>query len=302
MFKNLLSATDLIETYDPPVIAAFDLAKQNHANLQVLHVLESASSQSRNLVKHFKTGKEIECNDTYEQEVKEEIEKTYTNYFKSYRNISIRVTCGYPFEEISHWAEEIRADLIVIGPHSSRAADQGVVRVKGKIGSTAEGVITNECCPVMIVNTHLIDQKLQFKKIMVSIDFSNSCVCALRFAVKLAQFYDSRICAYHMLPVPPCSQYTQAMYAAAIKIAEEKLETICNDIPTGIAYECNVWGGVHPHFEILKCASSKTAQAIVMGSHTKEQNGKWYVGSTVERVSYRARCPVIVITDPKVLF
>lgn len=39
-----------------------------------------------------------------------------------------------------------------------------------------------------------------------------------------------------------------------------------------------------------------------MGSHTKEKAGKWYAGSVVERVSFRANCPVIVINDPEVLF
>jgi nucleotide-binding universal stress UspA family protein len=62
-----------------------------------------------------------------------------------------------------------------------------------------------------------------------------------------------------------------------------------------------VWGGVLPHFEILKYADEKDVDLIVMGSHTKEKSGKWYLGSAVEGVSFRANCPVVVITDPKVL-
>jgi nucleotide-binding universal stress UspA family protein len=53
--------------------------------------------------------------------------------------------------------------------------------------------------------------------------------------------------------------------------------------------------------EIIKCAGKKDADLIVMGSHTEENAGKWYVGSAVERVSYRSNCPVVVITDPNVL-
>jgi nucleotide-binding universal stress UspA family protein len=45
----------------------------------------------------------------------------------------------------------------------------------------------------------------------------------------------------------------------------------------------------------------KDADLIVMGSHTKEKGGKWYFSSAVERVSYRSICPVVVVTDPKVL-
>ena len=53
--------------------------------------------------------------------------------------------------------------------------------------------------------------------------------------------------------------------------------------------------------EIEKYAEQNDVDLIVMGSHTKEKSGKWYVGSAVERVSLRSICPVIVVTDPKAL-
>ena len=39
----------------------------------------------------------------------------------------------------------------------------------------------------------------------------------------------------------------------------------------------------------------------MLGSHTRQSEGKWYPGSAVERVSYRANCPVMVVTDPQAL-
>ena len=48
-------------------------------------------------------------------------------------------------------------------------------------------------------------------------------------------------------------------------------------------------------------AEQNDVDLIVMGSHTKEKSGKWYVGSAVEQVSLRSICPVIVVTDPKAL-
>ena len=185
-----------------------------------------------------------------------------------------------------------------MGTHSGRAREKGVVRVKGKVGSTAEGVIVDAFCPVMIVNQHLPEEKLQFKKLILAMDFSASCLHAFRFALKLARTCGSKIFAYNMLPVPPSSRYTQDMYDEDLKKAQKKLDDLCREIPPQIDAECRVWGGVHPHLEILKYAARKDADTIVMGSHTKDTNGKWYVGSVVERASYRATCPVIVITDP----
>ncbi|UCD82784.1 MAG: universal stress protein [Desulfobacterales bacterium] len=298
MFKKILSATDLVESIDAPVTAAQVIAKQNSGKLYLLHVLESSSSQNRHLVKHFETGEEFESSPDYEQIVLETIRHRYMDQPDSYLNVEVKVATGYPYEEILSWGRAIGADLIVIGPHSSRAQEKGVVRVKGKVGSTAEGVIINQCCPVMVVNQHLAPDMLQFKKLVLAMDFSASCIHAFRFALKLARTCGSKIFAYNMLPVPPCSQYTQAMYDRDLKIAQNKLDAVSREIPPEIEAECKVWGGVHPHLEILKYAARKEADTIVMGSHTKDKNGKWYVGSAVERVSYRAACPVIVITDP----
>ena len=298
MFEKILSATDLVETRDAPVTAAQAIAKQNNGRLYLLHVLESSSFHNRHLVKHFKTGDEFESHPQYEQEVLETIRRTYTDHPAAYQNIETRITTGFPFEEIIAWAREIDVDLIVMGTHSGRAREKGVVRVKGKVGSTAEGVIVDAFCPVMIVNQHLPEEKLQFKKLILAMDFSPSCIHAFRFALKLARTFESKIFVYNMLPVPPSNLYTQAMYDSDLKAAQKKLDALCCEIPPEIEAECKVWGGVYPHLEILKYAARKDADTIVMGSHTKDTNGKWYVGSAVERVSYRATCPVIVITDP----
>jgi nucleotide-binding universal stress UspA family protein len=68
-----------------------------------------------------------------------------------------------------------------------------------------------------------------------------------------------------------------------------------------VDFEMLVLGGALPHLEMLKWAQKKDADAIVMGSHTKEHRGTWYPGNAVERVSVQSRCPVIVITDPSAL-
>jgi nucleotide-binding universal stress UspA family protein len=189
----------------------------------------------------------------------------------------------------------------VLGPHTGLANELGVVRVSGKIGSTVQGVIKHERCPVMVVNRSIPAEKLKFKNILVGTDFSESCKNALLFGIKLAQKHDSKIFIFHMAPVPPCPQYSQADYDKDINRLKQKLDEFCRVIPAEIQHDFNVWGGALPHLEILKCAGEKDADLIVMGSHTKEKSGKWYVGSAVERVSYRSVCPVVVVTDPIVL-
>jgi nucleotide-binding universal stress UspA family protein len=301
MFKRLLVATELVDFCDAPVLTALRIAEQNDAQLSILHVLESGTSKDRRSVKHFRTGEEIVASTEYEETVEKEIQKSCSGALESDVHCTIKVTSGFPWKEILRLARKDKSDLILLGPHTGRAKELGVVRTKGKIGSTVQGVIMHERCPVMIANCTMPAEKLKFKRILVGTDFSESCKSALLFAIKLAQEQDSKIFIFHMAPVPPSPQYSQADYGKDINRLKKKLDDFCRVIPAEIEYDFNVWGGALPHREILECAGKKNADLIVMGSHTKEKGGKWYVGSAVERVSYRSVCPVVVITDPKIL-
>jgi nucleotide-binding universal stress UspA family protein len=301
MFKKILAATDLITASDAQVLTAAKVAEQNQAKLYILHVLESASTENRRLIKHFRTGEDIITHVDYESAVKKQINNIYTEVFQPTLNYEIRVTPGFPWEEILRWAREISTDLIILGPHSTRAEEKGVVRTIGKIGSTVEGVIMHENCPVMIVNPSIQKESLNFKRILVGIDFSKSCECALSFAVKLAQKYGSKLFPFHMIPVPPLPKYSRAEYEADTESAKKRLKEFCREFLEETNHEYIVWGGALPHLEILKCAEKKDADLIAMGSHTKEKAGKWYAGSVVERVSFRSKCAVVVVTDPEVL-
>lgn len=301
MFKKILAATDLITVCDAPVSTAAQIAEQNNAKLHILHVLESASAENRHMIKHFRTGKDIITSAEYEGTVIEQINKTYSKVLKPSVNYEIRVTPGFPCEEILRWSREVSTDLIVIGPHSTRAEEKGVIRVVGKVGSTVEGVIMRENCPVMIVTPSVQKESLKLKRVLVSIDFSRSCECALFFAVKLAQNYGSKLFLFHMIPIPPFPKYSRTDYEADVETSKKRLKGFCHEFIDGTDHEYIVWGGALSHLEILKCAEKKVADLIAMGSHTKEKAGKWYAGSVVERVSFRSTCAVVVVTDPGVL-
>jgi len=302
MYKKILVATDVLETCDTAVLTAVQMAKQNDAKLFILHVLESAySGKYRQFVKHFKTGEEIVSGAEYEEAVKEELDKTCGQAFKPYSNYEIKVTAGFPWEETLRWARKKGADLIVLGPHSGRAEEKGVARVSGTVGSTVEGVIMHERCPVIIVNRPVSEEMLRFKKVMVSVDFSKSCEFALQFAAKLAQKHRSKLFMFHMVAVPPSPKYPQAELEAQIGTSQKKLEEFSKEIPESIEREYGVWEGIAPYLEILKYAREKDVDLIVMGSHTRDKGEKWYVGSAVEQVSSRSMCPVVVVTNPKVL-
>jgi nucleotide-binding universal stress UspA family protein len=306
MFNKVLAATARPLAGDESVLSASRIAQHDNAKLLVLHVLESDSSIYRNYVKHLRTGEKIVSGEAYPEEVKEEFYEKCSGVLKSRNEFEIRIVLGVPWMEILRCAREEKVDLIILGAHTGKPDSEERGGTGRTVGSTAEGVIKHERCPVMIVNKPMSESKVTFEKIMVSIDFSPSCISAFQFAVELAQKQGSKLYLFHMLPVPPQPEYAQTQYESDIRKIRQRLEEeYRNELPETIETEIDTWGGVYPELEILKLAAGKDIDLIVMGSHTKIkgklQESRWYVGSAVQRVSARSVCPVVVITDPKVL-
>ncbi|MGD8942874.1 MAG: universal stress protein [Desulfobacterales bacterium] len=306
MFKKVLAATARPLECDESVLSASLIAQFYNARLLILHALESNTSIYRNYVRHYRTGKEIVGDVFYQDEVKEELAKNCGSDLPPSLKYEIRIASGVPWMETLKWAREESVDLIVLGAHTGKSYRQGAADARAAVGSTAEGVIKHERCPVMIATNPIPRSKLAFNNIMVSIDFSPSCICAFQFALDLAHKRGSKLYLFHMLPVPPQPEYTQRRYETDIRNVRQRLEEeFGNQIPEKIQTEIGTWGGVFPDIEILKYARRNDIDLIVMGSHTKIrgklQEARWYVGSAVERVSAKSICPVVVITDPKVL-
>lgn len=301
MFKHILAATDLVGVKDPVVTGAAAIAGTHQAKLNILHVAESSHESRRHLVKDFKTDEEIDFSPAYQELVRKELFGFYKAILPAGTDFEVKVVCGFPWEEIVRQSRHVNAGMIVLGPHSERAAERGTVRVAGKIGSTVEGVVMRENCPVMIINPAVRLSSAAFKKIVVGVDFSVSCECALFFARKTAEKFGSKIFPFHMIPVPPYPKYTKKDYEADRKNTEKRLEEFCRDLIKDTDYAYQIWGGGLPHLELVKCAEKNNADLIILGSHTKKKDSKWYAGSAVERTAFRAGCPVVVVTDPEAL-
>lgn len=287
MFTRILAATERVTVCDVVVGAAARLARRYGAALRILHVPESAAPIDREFVRHFKTDQEIVYDDAYGQAVRESLERSCAGAIGSGLDVEIDVMPGFPWMMILKTARKRRSDLIVMGPHAGRAKEMGVMRVPGHVGSTVQEVIRHERCPVMLVNAQVSEARLVFKKILVGTDFSRSCECALMFAADLAGGKGATLAVFHM--------------ACGAGDALSALDEFCGKVPGDVACEKEVREGRSPRDEILKYAGEVGADLIVMGSHTKEKEGRWYVGSAVEGVSLHARCPVCVITDPRAL-
>ena len=133
----------------------------------------------------------------------------------------------------------------------------------------------------------------------MGIDFSASCERALAFAGQLARFYHGTLDLFHMLPVPPYPKYSRENYDADRAQALSRITALADRQVAGLVRGYHLWGGARPHGELFKCAARCGSDAVILGSHPKETQGKWYAGSTVEKVSAQAECPVFVLSDTR---
>lgn len=296
MFERVLTATDMLDACDAAVITALEIAKRENGKLFVLHVLEPTYFQEcgpLETVKHFKTGEEIAASYEYREAVKNELDRKCSGALKPYGNYEIVISYGRPSLEIRRWARKSGADLIVLGPHAGKI-EEGLIGTP--IGNTVEDVIMHSIVPVMVVNRLIPIEKLNFKTVMVSVDFSRSCGHAVEFAMKLSSKYGSRLVIFHMVPQLPTEETGTRGDPKAL---EQKLREFC-DIQEKIPHEFVIAEGTHPSREILHIAREQNIDVIVMGSHTSMTEQTWYVGSVVDAVSAQSLCPVIVVTHPEV--
>jgi nucleotide-binding universal stress UspA family protein len=291
MFEKVLTATDMLEACDAAVVAALAIAKQNRGKLFVIHVLEPSYFHEcgpLESVKNFKTGEDTAASQEYREAVKQELDKKCEGALKPYGNYQIDIAYGKPSIEIRRWARKMGADLIVLGPHAGKPEREDEL-IGIPIGNTVEDVILHTTTPVMIISRFIPQEKLNFKKVMVCVDFSKSCKHACEFAAKLAHKYGAKLFPFHMA--------TATESGERIEATRKKVEEFCKMFE-GLNCEYVVWEGSEPYSEILKYAGDRDIDVVLMGSHTKEEGEKAYVGSAVEMVSAGSRCPVLVVTHP----
>ncbi|HSK85131.1 MAG TPA: universal stress protein [Rubrobacter sp.] len=100
---------------------------------------------------------------------------------------------GLPAEEIVILAEELAADLVVVGSRGRGAIRQFLE------GSVSEGVIRLACCPTLIVRGG--EGAWPPTRVVVGEDFSEDSGAAVRLAVGIAGLFEARTLLLHAYPL-----------------------------------------------------------------------------------------------------
>ena len=108
-------------------------------------------------------------------------------------DVEVLIDSGQAAHQILEHATSLPADLIVIGTHGASGFEHLL------LGSVTEKVLRRATCPVLTVPPRARTRaKLPFKRILCPLDFSESSLAALDFAVSLAQQGDAALTLLHV--------------------------------------------------------------------------------------------------------
>ncbi|WP_299195812.1 universal stress protein [uncultured Amphritea sp.] len=153
--KKILYASDIDKGSRPAFRAAVSLCGHYHSEITYLHVIEPLSASAQSIVQTMINDSTL--NELHDQslanlklKIQERIERFCESELEQSEmltegSISSRVEEGAPWKTILRVADEIDADVIVMGTRTHSAMGQFL------LGSTANKVMHNSKRPVLIV-------------------------------------------------------------------------------------------------------------------------------------------------------
>jgi nucleotide-binding universal stress UspA family protein len=208
---------------------------------------------------------------------------------------------GYVHDEILAQLDETRADLLVLGTHG-RSGFQRLF-----LGSVTEKVIRKAGCPTLVVPPRAPDvppdAAVRFRRVLCPVDFSESSLLAVAYAVNLAEVSGATLRLLHVVEAPvvlnqEASVVTASLLAAREATAASARRHLHDLVPERARAYCTVDSVAaegRGYDEILRQASDLQTDLVVMGVHGRGVVDRLLFGSTTHHVIRAAACPVLIV-------
>ncbi len=207
----------------------------------------------------------------------------------------VSVRGGHPAREILAVAEEIQANLIVLGSHGRGGFEHLL------LGSVAERVMRKAGCPVMVVPAGAAGtDQMRFARILCPVDGSPSAADAVSYAVALARETEGRVILLSVVePVPTGGEFGTLDPDEYLRLGSAHAQTLLQKaVPAEVREQCHVEDVIavgKASERILATATTKHADVIVMGVRGRGAIDLLAFGSTTNDVIRRATCPVVAV-------
>lgn len=221
---------------------------------------------------------------------------------------SCTIRVGSASDEINRIARKLGAYLIAI-------ATRGYTGLKyAFLGSTTAQVVRTAPCPILVVRElgYLSAKErarrgrtpLQFKKILVPLDFSECSLLGLEYALGIAREFRSSVVLFHAVVVQAYTlgdEYTALEGPNLIKLQQEYAEQEMQKLRRQLARKSveveTAIGLGSPIEQVNDCVRSHGVDLIVTSTHGRAGLKRIFIGSTAEQIVRYAICPVLVVPN-----
>jgi nucleotide-binding universal stress UspA family protein len=206
------------------------------------------------------------------------------------------VKFGRPEQEIVARADELFADLTVIGAHG------GNFFTDLFLGNTADKLARMSKTPLLVVKNRTVEP---YRQVLVPVDFSANSRRAAQLALRVAP--DSHITFMHVFDVvvEEQMQYVNVTrdvideyHIKAAEDARQDLNEFIASLPRGRRSVARTVAFGNPGHVIYDHANSMKPDLIVLGKHGRTRFEELLLGSTSRHVLEQCLCDVLIVTPP----
>lgn len=140
---------------------------------------------------------------------------------------------------------------------------------------------------------------MNFKKILVSTDFSSCSEAALTMATALARDSGATLLIVHVEEIPLATGSAEFLYSVPEPNTQELKRLLADVKPRDprVAFEHHLLAG-DPAEAIIRTAEQEGVDIIVIGTHGRTGLTRLLMGSVAEAIVRRATCPVLTVKQP----
>ena len=296
---RILCPTDLSDASAHAVELATVVAGWYKARIAALHVVSAVV-----VLPEFSLSADGSVNEAALSGLRSATAGRFTQAAGTGVGVDVLLEVGSPAALILDKAATLPADLIVMGTHGHSGFQHLA------LGSVTERVLRRATCPVLTVppRSHA-PSRIPFSRLLCAIDFSDSSIAALQFALSLAMESDARLTLVHVLewpweePPSPRLEDLPIEQGAALaeyrryreKMALTRLEALVPDSMRLSHRPVTRLSNGKPYVQIIDLANAEGSDLIVIGVHGRNPFDMMVFGSTTNQVVRRAPCPVLTL-------
>lgn len=291
--RSILAGTDLSPASDRVLRTAAVLAGRSGARLHVLHAVEPLAAMPIPTFGGAGAGMESLVVQQGWLNARAALDAQLVRVFgKAHPYGSVFVEGEPAPRALCTRAEQLGADLIVIGPHADGA---GSARL---LGTTAENVLRSAGVPVLVVRDVV---PTSFSRLLVTSDPAERCAgivdaalgWAAAFGVRAAEGEQARVDVVHV--IPEVVSGTMPFRQATVEPADHpEIREAAARWP-GLDVQARVLFGESVVDTLLEYARAIHPDLVVAGSHGRGVIARAFLGSTSSAMARQAPCSVLLV-------